>query len=109
MTALVDVIKELPTKKVIRLHGGLGLRYAEGRGLALLSCSRIGKPPSETEIKTVATAVRQVFSPQVIFADLHIDIVESNGVEHYLQRLYWPRRDAQVVWMEPVQRPLFEG
>lgn len=107
MTALVDVIKELPRQKAVRLHGGLALRYSEGRGLALLSCSRMGKPPSETELKTVAAAVREAFAPTVIFADLHIDFMEIDGVEHQIQRLYWPRREAQVVWMELVQRPLF--
>lgn len=106
MTKLEEVLKELPHKKTARLKGGLGLRYMEGPGLIVLSCSRINQPPSETELKTVAAAVRATFAPKVIFADLHIDFVQADGVEHQVQRLYWPRRDAQVVWMEPVQRPL---
>lgn len=81
---LEKIIRELPHSKTKahRLRGGLGLRYSEGMGLAVLavlSCSRIDKLPSETEMKTVAAAVRAVFAPHVIFADLHIDIVQADG------------------------------
>lgn len=106
MPALTDVLRELPKARATRLAGGLGLRYSEGRGLCVLACSRVGAPPSAVEMKTVAAAVVEVFAPEVLFGDLHIDLVEAAGVEHQVQRLYWPRRDAQVVWMKAMQKPL---
>ncbi|MCA9935978.1 MAG: hypothetical protein H6662_15690 [Ardenticatenaceae bacterium] len=106
MTELTQVVRELPQKKSIRLKGGLALRYSTGMGLAVIACSRVGVAPSETEMKVVAAAVRDVFQPDVLFAEEFIDIVKTGEYEHHVQRLYWPTRSAQVVWQRPIQAAL---
>lgn len=99
MNKLAYVLQGL-TPEGKRLEGGLALQLHRGRDLTILDCSRVNKPPSETEMRTVADAVVEAFGPAAIWRGQPF-VIESSGYQHHIWRLYWPVGVFEQVYERP--------